>query len=278
MLNDITVATTLNGGTRMPMLGLGTFRMDDGAEVEQAVRWALEIGYRHIDTAALYANEEGVGRAIRDSGVPREQVFVTTKVWNDDQRRGPEAVRKAFETSRRKLGLEYVDLYLLHWPVTGKSPQAWRVLEDLHSAGLARAIGVSNFLVHHLENLLATAGTIPMVNQVEHHPRLQQPELLEYCGQKRIRLEAWSPLMKGRVSQIPELREIAEKHGKTPAQVTLRWQLQSGVATIPKSSHRERIEENASIFDFELTEEQMQRIRRLDRGERIGADPDHVNF
>jgi diketogulonate reductase-like aldo/keto reductase len=262
----------------MPRLGLGTWRSAEGAEVERSVRWALEVGYRHVDTAAVYGNERGVGSAIRDSKLPREQVFVTTKVWNDDQRAGHDAVLKAFDESLRRLGTDYVDLYLVHWPVKGKYVEAWRALERIYSTGRAKAIGVSNFLVHHLKDVLKAATVKPMVNQVEFHPRLVQRELMDFCRKNGIVQVAWSPLMKGRAGDVPLLRELAEKYGKTPSQVVLRWDLQHGVVTIPKSVRRERLVENAGLFDFELTPDEMAKVDALDRGERIGADPDHFNF
>jgi diketogulonate reductase-like aldo/keto reductase len=275
---SITDTVSLANGVRMPRLGLGTWRSAEGAEVEQSVRWALEIGYRHVDTAAVYGNERGVGRAVRDSRVPREQLFITTKVWNDDQRAGHAAVLRAFDESLRRLGTEYVDLYLVHWPVKGKYVEAWRALEQIHSTGRAKAIGVSNFLVHHLEDVLKSAAVKPMVNQVEFHPRLVQRDLLEFSRRHGIVQESWSPLMKGKAAEVPLLRDLAEKYGKTPSQVVLRWDLQHGVVTIPKSVRRERLEENAGLFDFELSPDEMAEIDALDRGERIGADPDHFNF
>jgi diketogulonate reductase-like aldo/keto reductase len=275
---SITDTVSLANGVAMPRLGLGTWRSAEGAEVEQSVRWALEIGYRHVDTAAVYGNERGVGRAIRDSNVPRERVFVTTKVWNDDQRGGRDAVLRAFDESLRRLGMDYVDLYLVHWPVKGKYVEAWRALEQIYSSGRAKAIGVSNFLVHHLQDVLKAARVRPMVNQVEFHPRLVQRDLLDFCRKEAIVPEAWSPLMKGKAGEVPLLRELAEKYGKTPSQVVLRWDLQHGVVTIPKSVRRERLAENADLFDFELSADEMAKVDALDRGERIGADPDHFTF
>jgi methylglyoxal/glyoxal reductase len=268
----------LHNGVRMPRLGLGTWKSAEGREVEQSVRWALEIGYRHVDTAAIYGNERGVGQAVRDSGVPREQVFVTTKVWNDDQRRGHDAVVRAFDESLRRLGFDYVDLYLVHWPVKGKYKEAWRALEKIYETGRARAIGVSNFLVHHLEDVVKDAAVVPMVNQVEFHPRLLQRELTQACRRHGIVQEAWSPLMKGKIANIPQLRELAEKYGKTVAQVVLRWNLQHGIVTIPKSVRRERLAENADLFDFEIAPDDVATIDALDRGERVGADPDNFSF
>jgi methylglyoxal/glyoxal reductase len=278
MFGSIGDLVSLGNGIGMPRLGLGTWRSSEGPEVERSVRWALELGYRHVDTAAIYGNERGVGRAIRDSGVRREDVFVTTKVWNDDQRAGHDAVLRAFDASLKRLGFDYVDLYLIHWPVKGKYVEAWRALEAIYAGGRAKAIGVSNFLVHHLEDLLRDASVAPMVNQVELHPRLVQPELTDYCRRHGIVPEAWSPLMKGKVADIAQIRDLAQKYGKTAAQVVLRWDLQRGIVTIPKSVRRERLAENADLFDFELTPQDLDAIDRLDRGERLGAHPDHFSF
>lgn len=261
----------LNNGVSMPRLGLGTYEAKTGGEVEQAVRWALDLGYRSIDTASVYKNEEGVGRGLRESGVPREDIFLTTKVWNDEQ--GEKETRRALERSLKRLGTEYVDLYLVHWPISEKMQSTWKAMEAIQKDGLAKAIGVSNFLVDHLERLLSFAEIVPAVNQIEFHPHLQQPDLVEYCRRKEIQVEAWSPLMKGRVSKVPELKAIGEKHGKSAAQVTLRWELQQDIVTIPKSARRERIEENADVIDFGLDEEDMQTINGLDQNQRTGPDP-----
>ncbi|GMV95185.1 MAG: oxidoreductase [Candidatus Hydrogenedentota bacterium] len=269
-------AVKLSNGIEMPLLGLGVWRSGPGAETEQAVRWALDAGYRHIDTAAIYENEESVGKGVAISGVPRDEVFVTTKVWNTDQ--GYDSTLRAMETSLNKLGLEYVDLYLVHWPVKGKFKDTWRAMEAIYESGKARAIGVSNFLVHHLEDLLGSAKVAPMVNQVEFHPRLQQPELLAFGQKHGIAHEAWAPIMKGRVTDIPELQAIAKRHGKSPVQVTIRWELQKGVVTIPKSVHQERIVNNADVFDFALSAEEMATIDGLDTGERVGPHPDEIDF
>jgi len=271
------VTTRLNNGVRMPWLGLGVFQVAGDAAAETAVRTAIEQGYRSIDTAALYGNERGVGRAIRAAGVPRDQLFVTTKVWNDDMRR--DRVEAAFEESRRKLGLDYVDLYLLHWPVAGKITPSWQALERLHRAGRIRAIGVSNHLIPHLDELLAAAEVVPAVNQIEFHPYLQSRPLVEYCRAKGIQVEAWSPLMQaGAILHDPVLGGIAARHGKTAAQVILRWEVQGGVVTIPKSVHAARLAENADIFDFALSGEEMQAIAALDCGRRHGADPANFRF
>ncbi len=260
------------------MLGLGTWRMAEGAEAESSVSAALELGYRHIDTAALYGNEAGVGRALAQSGVRRESVFVTTKVWNDDLRKGEAAVRAAFDASLDRLKMDYVDLYLIHWPVPDKFIAAWKVLEQIHASGRARAIGVSNFLVSHLQALLPHATVKPMVNQVEFHPWLMQRPLMELCRRERIILEAWSPLMQAKGLDLPALVEIAKAHQRSPAQVVLRWDIQHQVVTIPKSTHRRRIVENAAIFDFELSPDEMARIDALDQSKRIGPSPDNFDF
>ncbi|GGJ73385.1 diketogulonate reductase-like aldo/keto reductase [Anoxybacillus voinovskiensis] len=267
----------LHNGVKMPWVGLGVYKVQEGEEVVQAVKTALEIGYRHIDTAAFYQNEEGVGRAVKESGVPREELFITTKVWNSDQ--GYDTTLKAFEESLKKLDLAYIDLYLVHWPVKGKYKETYKALEKLYKDGLVRAIGVSNFQIHHLQDLMETCEIKPMVNQVEYHPRLTQKALHMFCKENGIQLEAWSPLMRGgELLNEPVLVEIGKKYGKTPAQVILRWDLQNEVVTIPKSVTPQRIKENADIFDFELTAEEMEAIDLLNQEKRIGPDPDNFNF
>jgi len=274
-IRSIGEAAVLNNGVRMPWLGLGVFQMEDGDEVAQAVRFALEAGYRSIDTAAGYRNEAGVGAAIKQSGIPREEVFVTTKLANSDQ--GYESTLRAFEDSRRKLDVDYVDLYLIHWPGKDKYKDTWRAFEKLYRDGYIRAIGVSNFNVHHLESLKDVSDIVPAVNQVEFHPLLNQQELLQYCKREGIQLEAWTPIMKGKLD-LPTLTALSEKHGKTPAQIVLRWDLQHGVVTIPKSVRRERILENAGIFDFELSDEDMRAIDAMNQNYRFGPDPDQFLF
>ncbi|MBB6283857.1 aldo/keto reductase [Geobacillus subterraneus] len=275
-MNSLQDCAVLHNGVQMPWVGLGVYKVKEGEEVKSAVRTALEIGYRHIDTAAFYENEEGVGQAIRESGIPREQVFVTTKVWNTDQ--GYETTLKAFEASLNKLGFDYVDLYLVHWPVKGKYKETYKALEKLYKDGYVRAIGVSNFQIHHLQDVLADCEIKPMVNQVEYHPRLTQKELHAFCRENGIQLEAWSPLMRGEILNEPTIVEIGKKYGKTPAQVVLRWDLQNGVVTIPKSVTPARMKENASLFDFSLTDEEMKQMDALNLNKRIGADPDNFNF
>jgi methylglyoxal/glyoxal reductase len=264
----------LHNGVEMPWLGLGVFLVKDGEEVVNSVKAALEVGYRSIDTAAAYKNEEGVGKAIAESNVPREELFITTKVWNSDQ--GYEATLAAFDVSMKKLGLDYLDLYLIHWPLPsqGKFLDTWKALEQLYKDGRVRAIGVSNFKVHHLEEIIANSEIVPMVNQVEYHPRFNQRELHDFCKKHGIQLEAWSPLMQGGLLEEPILVELAKKYNKSPAQIIIRWDIQTGVVTIPKSVKPHRIAENKDVFDFELSEEDMDKISALNQDQRMFADPD----
>lgn len=276
MPTNLKSTTVLHNGVEMPWFGLGVFKVQEGSEVIDSVKAAIKNGYISIDTAAVYKNEEGVGQAIKESEVPREELFITTKVWNADQ--GYESTLKAFETSMEKLGLDYLDLYLIHWPVKGKYVETWKALEKLYKDGRVRAIGVSNFHVHHLQDILEIAEIKPMVNQVEYHPHLTQKELHEFCKKEGIQLEAWSPLKQGELLTEPTIVEIAEKHQKSSAQIILRWDLQNEVVTIPKSIKEHRIIENADIFDFELTAEEMETINGLNKNERIGPDPDNFDF
>ncbi|WAA12966.1 aldo/keto reductase [Fervidibacillus halotolerans] len=262
----------LHNGVKMPYFGLGVYKVQEGEEVVQAVKTALETGYRLIDTAEFYQNEEGVGRAIRESGVPREEIFITTKVWNSSQ--GYDSTLKAFEGSLKKLGLEYIDLYLIHWPVSGKYMDTWRALERLYKEGLVRAIGVSNFHIQHLENIMNHFEEKPVVNQVELHPYLTQEKLRRFCRNHNIHVESWSPLARGQVVDDPVIGEISKKHGKTPAQIILRWHVQNDLIVIPKSKRPSRIKENADIFDFHLSEEDMNKINRLNKDYRTGSNPD----
>ncbi|PKQ30457.1 MAG: aldo/keto reductase [Actinobacteria bacterium HGW-Actinobacteria-10] len=269
---DITSTVTLANGVEMPRFGLGTYKAAEGREVESEVAVALEAGYRAIDTASLYGNEAGIGRAIASSGIARKEIFLTTKVWNDEQ--GYESTLEAFDRSLERLRTDYVDLYLVHWPIARHYAATWRAMEEILESGRTRAIGVCNFLTQHLDALEAVSQVRPMVNQVELHPRLQQPELQAYCHERHIVQEAWAPIMRGRVFDIPEIVEIGRSHSKSAAQIAIRWVLQSGHVVIPKSVHAERIRENADVFDFELSEAEMAVILSLDRGERIGKDPD----
>jgi diketogulonate reductase-like aldo/keto reductase len=279
-MKNLQSTKTLQNGVKMPWLGLGVFKVEEGQELVNAVKTAITHGYRSIDTAAIYGNEVGVGQGLRqamaETGVARENLFITSKVWNSEL--GYEKTIAAYEESLTKLGVDYLDLYLIHWPVAGKYKDAWRALETLYKEGRVKAIGVSNFQIHHLEDLMKDAEINPMVNQVEYHPRLTQKELQAYCQQHEIQLEAWSPLMQGGLLDNTELQELAGNYGKSVAQVILRWDLQNGVITIPKSTKEHRIAENATVFDFELTTEDMARIDSLNENHRVGPDPDNFDF
>ncbi|MEH6986491.1 aldo/keto reductase [Cytobacillus firmus] len=277
-MNKLSLSTTaaLANGVNMPRVGLGVFKVEKEEELITAVKAAIEIGYRSIDTAAIYGNEEWVGEAIRQSGCNREELFITSKVWNSDQ--GYEATLKAFNTSLEKMGLEYLDLYLIHWPVEGKYTETWRALEDLYKEGKIKAIGVSNFQISHLENLLKAAEVKPMINQIELHPKLAQTELRAFAAKHNMHIEAWAPLMQGGLFENEVLTEMAKKHGKSIAQIVLRWHLQNGIIVIPKSTKPHRIEENAGLFDFELSQPDMELINSLDEHLRVGPDPDNFDF
>lgn len=270
----------LNNGVVMPQIGLGVWQAKDGDEVEQAVETAIECGYRLIDTAAVYGNEQGVGTAIAGSGVPRDKLFITTKVWNADQ--GYAQTLAAFDNSLERLGLDYIDLYLIHWPVPAKDMyiDTWRALEKLYSNGKIRAIGVSNFTVEYLERLMSESTITPAVNQIELHPHLSQVGLRDYCKKHGIVVESYSPLggAGGKLLDEPVLRQIGEKYGKSPAQITIRWHLQNELIVIPKSVTPKRIEENIDVFDFELSSEDMDAIDNLNADARVGSDPTTANF
>ena len=261
----------LNQGPEMPIVGLGVFQSPPGPTTRQAVAWALEAGYRHVDTAAYYENESDVGAAVRASGLPREEIFVTTKLWYSDH--GFERALRAARSSERRLGLRYIDLYLIHWP-RADSPRtrldSWKALEKLQKDGVVRAIGVSNYTVRHLEELLANSSVVPAVDQIEFHPFVYDPELLAYGERHGIRLEAWAPLTRGRRFDHPTLQAIAKAHARTPAQILIRWGLEHGLIEIPKSIHHERIVENFRVFDFSLTPEELARLDALRDGSRIG--------
>lgn len=280
MANNLQDTVTLVNGVKIPWLGLGVFKVKEGTEVVDAVRTAIKHGYRSIDTAAIYKNEEGVGQGIKqglqEAGISREELFVTSKVWNADK--GYESTLTAYEASLKRLDLTYLDLYLIHWPVKGKYKETWRALETLYDEGKIRAIGVSNFHIHHLQDLFQGSKIKPMVNQVEFHPRLLQKELRSFCKEHNIQFEAWSPLMQGKLLDHPTLQEIAGKYSKSVAQVIIRWDLQHEVVTIPKSIKETRIIENSSVFDFELTKEDMVQIDALNQNQRVGSDPDNFNF
>ncbi|MGE7218629.1 aldo/keto reductase [Priestia koreensis] len=263
--------TILHNGVHMPWFGLGVYKVEERQTAVDSVRMAIQHGYRSIDTASFYKNEESVGKGIHESGIPREELFITTKVWNTEQ--GYDETLAAFDQSLTKLGLDYIDLYLIHWPVKETFKETWRALEKLYKDEKVRAIGVSNFNINHLERLLEDATVKPMVNQVEYHPLLSQEELHQYCKENGIQLEAWSPLMRGQLLENPVLLDIANKYSKSTAQIVLRWDLQNGVVTIPKSTKEQRIVENASIFDFQLTDDEMKRISNLNENKRSGTDP-----
>lgn len=252
---------TLNDGSSMPIVGLGVWRARAGHETVQAVRTALQTGYRMVDTAKLYANEAEVGRAVRECGISRRELFVTTKLWNSDHGRARAA--RAFAASLAELGLEYVDLYLVHWPGNEFRLETWQALQELRASGRCRSIGVSNFRIDDLQELLERAEIVPAVNQIELHPHAYPRELVGFCERHRIQVEAYSPLGRGRSVEEPAIREIAARHGRTAAQVALRWGVQHGWIVIPKSVHPSRIRENATIFDFELSPPEMQRIDDL---------------
>ncbi|HBU77974.1 MAG TPA: aldo/keto reductase [Muricauda sp.] len=275
-ITDLQGSFELHNGVQMPYFGLGVYQSEDGSEVINAVKAALNHGYRHIDTASIYENEEGVGTGIRESNVDRKDVFLTSKVWNTDQ--GYDATLKAFDASLERLGTDYLDLYLVHWPKGEISKETWKALEKLYKEKRVRAIGVSNFLQHHLEDLLSSAEIVPMVNQMEFHPYLVQQDLIDFCNSKGIQYEAWSPLMQGNIFDLDVMKELASKYEKTIAQVVLRWNLQKGVVTIPKSSKKERIVANSDLFDFELSKEDVELLDGLEKGKRFGPDPDNFAF
>ncbi|MFJ7364787.1 aldo/keto reductase [Peribacillus frigoritolerans] len=276
MISNIGETITLHNGVKMPQLGFGVFKVKNGNETVESVKNAIEVGYRAIDTAAIYENEEGVGQAIRECGVPREELFITSKVWNTEQ--GYETTLKAFEDSLNRLGLEYLDLYLIHWPGKDKYLETWRALEKLYKDGKVKSIGVSNFHVHHLENLLANSEVKPVVNQIELHPLLTQVEIRDYCAKHEIRVESWSPLGRGNLLEEPTINHIAKKHGKSSAQVLIRWHLQHDLVVIPKSITPSRIKENAQVFDFSLSLNEMNQIDALNKNERFGSNPDELLF
>jgi diketogulonate reductase-like aldo/keto reductase len=267
---------TLKNGVEMPIIGLGVYKAEDGDQVKDAILAAIDAGYRHIDTASFYGNEKGVGEAIRASDVPRESLFITTKVWNDNL--GYEETLKAFEISMDNLGLDYLDLYLIHWPIEGRYTEAWKAMEKLYSDGRVKAIGVSNFHRQHLEEVFSMCRTKPMVNQLEYHPHLAQKEMHEFCKMHGIQLEAWAPLKRGGLFEEPIIQALVEKHGKTPAQIILRWDIQNRVSTIPKSVTPSRIQENIDVFDFELSDADMKKIDSLDSNQRMGKNPDNFSF
>lgn len=263
---------TLINGVDMPQLGLGVYKMTDSEETIQAILHALNVGYKAIDTAAIYENERETGEAIRQSGIPREQLFITSKVWNTDQ--GYDATLRAFEASLERLGMDYLDLYLTHWPVAETFVDTYRAIERLYEEKLIRATGVSNHHIHHLEQVFNVANVKPMVNQIELHPQLTQEPLRSFCNEHDIVITSWSPLARGRLMDELTLQQIGLKYGKTPAQVIIRWHLQHGLVVIPKSVTPSRIQSNIDVKDFELTPEDMMKIDALNRDERTGTNPE----
>lgn len=272
-MDELRIDSTLeiDKGVRIPRIGLGTYKTTPDSVAEEATLFALRHGYRHIDTASLYENEEGIGRAVAESGVSRDDVFITTKVWNDEQ--GYDGTIAALKRSLDRLGTDHVDLYLVHWPLREHMEGTWKAMEDLLADGLTRSIGVCNHLTQHLEVLLDFAEVPPAIDQVEFHPWLQQPDLQAYLTEHDIALEAWAPVMRGHAGESPELVAIGGKYGKTASQVSIRWILELGHVAIPKSVHEERIVENADVFDFSLSEDDHEKIARLDLGRRLGRDP-----
>jgi 2,5-diketo-D-gluconate reductase A len=270
---------TLNDGTEIPQLGFGVFQVDP-EQTERIVTDALEAGYRHIDTAAIYGNEEGVGAALAKSGIARDELFITTKLWNSDQ--GTQSAHDAIDLSLAKLGLDHVDLYLIHWPSPHRDlyEESWLALEEIKAAKKTRSIGVSNFQVPHLERIIAASDTVPAVNQIELHPEFQQREVRGFAAEQGIHIEAWGPLGQGKYDLFgnPAVTAAAQATGKTPAQVVIRWHLQNGLILFPKSNSAARIAENFDVFDFELTSDQVAAIDALDAGNRVGSNPDTATF
>lgn len=265
----------LSNGLQMPMVGLGTWQVEDEKIVKESVKAALEIGYRHIDTAALYRNEAAIGEALQTSGMARQDIFLTSKMWNSEH--GYDTALKAFDESLKKLKTDYLDLYLIHWPKP-MNRETWRAFERIYREGRAKAIGVSNFHVHHLQDLLEVCEIKPMVNQVEFHPYLVQQPLVDFCKSHQIQFQAWSPLMQGHVFDIPFLQQLSIKYQRTIAQIVLKWNIELGIVTIPKSINYDRIKSNFQLFDFELDAEDVRKITALDKNKRVGADPDNFDF
>jgi diketogulonate reductase-like aldo/keto reductase len=275
MTRDINYKIKMNNGVEIPQFGLGVYLTKSGTECVNAVTWALEAGYRHIDTAKAYHNEKEVGEAVRDSGIKREEIFITTKLWNNDH--GYETTLKAFDTSLKTLNTKYIDLYLIHWPVKDKRKDSWKALEKIYESGYCRSIGVSNYMINHLEELFSYANVIPVINQVEFSPYNYQKDLLDVCNKNKIILEAYSPLTRMEKLTDTKLVPIAEKHNKTTAQVLIRWAIEHDLVVIPKSARKKRIIENAAIFDFSLDKSDMKILDDLDEGFRVAWDPTKID-
>lgn len=270
----LTETTTLANGLEMPRLGFGVFKVSEGNEVVNAVKSAIEVGYRSIDTASFYQNEEGVGQAIKESGVAREDLFLTSKVWNDEQ--GFNETIAAFDRSLNKLGTDYLDLYLVHWPMKATYSETWQALGKLYDDGRVKAIGVSNFEIPHLKELLKDHTHKPVINQVELHPQLAQKPLREFCKEQGIQIESWGPLGQGRLLENDILKQVAAKHNKSTAQIMLRWAIQNDIVVIPKSTTPERIKSNTEVFDFTLSDDDLKNIDTLNKEERFGGNPSEV--
>lgn len=272
---DITSTIRFSNGVEIPQFGLGVYLLGQGKSAVSILQHAFDVGYRHVDTAAFYGNEESVGRAVQEGGLPREDIFVTTKLWNSDH--GYDQALRAFDESFDKMGLDYLDLYLIHWPVRGKRLDSWRALEEILASGRCRAIGVSNYMVQHLEELRQHSNTVPVINQIELHPYNYGyfEETVDYCRANNIVIEAYSPLTKGQKLNDPKLLTIAQKYNKSTAQLLIRWGLQQGFVTIPKSSNRDRIAENAQVFDFEISDEDMATLEGFNENQTVTWDPKH---
>lgn len=265
----------LSNGLQVPIIGFGTYKLGEDEEVIKSIKYALEVGYRHIDTATFYGNEEAIGKAIKESDVKREDIFLATKLWNDCH--GYENAMNSFNNSIKKLGVDYLDLYYIHWP-NELNNDTWRALEDLNYSGKVKAIGVCNFKIGHLEELKKTARIMPMINQIEIHPGFTQKEMVNYCHGNNIQVVAWSPIMRGRLFTEPLMIELSEKYNRTITQIILRWHIQNDIIPIPKSSNKDRIKENIDIFDFQIEKEDMLKIDSLNRGENVSGVPDDSNY
>ncbi len=275
MEKNINYKIEMNNRYKIPQIGLGVYLTKSGTECFNAVNWALEAGYRHIDTAKYYKNEKDVGSAVRSSGIKREELFITTKLWNEDH--GYEAALEAFDKSLKTLNIDYIDLYLIHWPVQEKRKDSWKALEKIYESGYCKSIGVSNYQINHLNELFGYANIAPAINQVEFNPFNYQKDLLDFCTKNKIILEAYSPLTRKKRLDDPKILEIAKKHNKTSAQIFIRWTIEHGLVVIPKSVHKERIIENANVFNFALDESDLKVLDNLNEGYRVSWDPTKEN-
>lgn len=275
MKKNISYRIKMNNGIEIPQLGLGVYLTKSGSECINAIHWAFEAGYRHVDTAKFYRNEKDVGEAIRNSGINRKEVFVTTKLWNEDH--GYDSALKAFDKSLKTLNIDYIDCYLIHWPVHEKRKDSWKALEKIYESGYCKSIGVSNYMIPHLKELFTYANIIPAINQVEFNPFIYQKDLLEECNKNKIILEAYAPLTRSKKLNDKKVLSIAQRHKKSNAQVLIRWAIQHELVVIPKSVHKERIIENANVFDFILDESDMEILDNMDEGFRSSWDPTKID-